>query len=1065
MSIPLFKDVSRDFLRLGYTVIPDKGDFSKVPFCKFSPYYDHTDENKRAVPRRPVSANEITSWYNRIPNASGLLILASAPKGMPDLVVVDADDPAEFDWVESTFGPTPLMVESGRIGGGRHYYYQLKEGQQVAQKNGQVGGNHIWSVDKNGNGAFRTKVDIKSQASYVVCPGSMHKSGLIYTASIPITEDNIKALPFFDVDKLNELLEARRNMVRPDGKTQATLVSGNHHLPTGRVSNYLRVLGNPLGVIPQGDFAGLTPLEACEQMEIGDTGKCGCPEHPGSVSVRSVTIRKLNSSEMMLSCHKCHINYVYGEKVVSLDPYIIDPKNTESGDTTIADRLVGGRYLPLEDYAPGRSMALRAPQGLGKTHVMSYLAAQEWAVKPEAVILSLSHLVNLSKANASRIKLPHYQSCVGRLVGSMAVVINSLHRVERYNFVDDLPEIIAPDIVFIDESEQVLRALCSGTMGSHEAVAAKCHLDHTIREAKRVICADADLSMYTLNYINNLRPHDPLVFIDVNVPVEWEYQQTDDRYALEAILFAEWAEGKKLFIPTMLSPESSQALGDRLVHARPGAKVAVINSQTAVDYDLSTINDWIGGFDALICTPTMGTGVSIDIKDHFDSIIGIFGNGVGIAQDARQMLHRVRHPKNNAIRFFAPSGGAHPPLDAHAILRNLYQREDSTRKIAMRMGLLSEHMPELYRVVVTDDGEVGEDPDWKPYVQKNPDVAAFMTHYAETIAYGRIFGNECLGPALSKYLKSLNCKTAPINLDLNPLGKGEVKALQTAQKDAKKVVVDAHRLEVLVADEIPFAVAQNVTDTRDKDQNLQVERAFHKEFYGDVTPETLKFDEEGKGRKKVRRFVQAEIITSRQEKLLMERDAAGIKAGIAASHQRHTYFHGVICSLVLKWFGLEKLEADTEITQEAMALATEKIYAHANLLNGFGYTVTENTGKTPIRFLVSVLDKLGLALDSERIHIRTLVDVYPVVSTQTALENPTANQFVLLAKAPKEKWGRRYTLNGASVTTMREMSKQYMSKILNNIADGTQDNDVVDAKAYVLTTAQEQALLADLYAC
>jgi len=1058
-KIPLFKNVSRDFLRLGYAVIPDKGGFSKVPFGKFSPYYDHKDENNVLIPRRSVSAGEIINWSNNHATSSGLLILASAPKGMPDLVVVDADDPAEFDWVEQTFGPTPLMVESGRIGGGRHYYYQLHAGEVVAQRNGQVGKTHNWVVNDRGVGSFKTKVDIKSNASYVVCPGSMHKSGLIYTASIPITEENILALPYFDVAKLNALLADRRAMIRPDGTSHK-----NYNPKNGRVSrsSYLDKMGTPGATIPQGDFAGMTPSEAALLMQVGELAKCGCPEHP-SVATDSVSMRRTKEDWIVLSCHPCNTSYRY--PVDGVTPFRLDIEEIEikkgvtpSKLTLLTDDLISGKYIPAKDYAPGQSLALRAPQGAGKTEVMRFLVDSLRAEDPKAVIQSFSHLRNLSKANATRLDLPHYQSISGKITGSVAIVINSLPRLDRYYFDATggcLP--VVPDLLIIDEVEQVLRAICSGTMSSHEAIEVQIAFDYAIKTAKRVLVADADYSYFSQSYINNLRPHDPLFMVDVQTEVEWAYQQVSDKLALEHEMIEEWKSGKKLFIPTFYGPKNAQALANRLMQMRPDANVAVVSRETQHDYDLSTINTWVGGVDCLICTPTMGTGVSIDIKDHFSAIYGFFENYVGCAQDARQILHRVRAPLSNIIRFYAPDGGSHPEAFAPEILKNLLRKEKETVSMAHRLNLLTgagdQKFPQDFQQVEVDGLNI--------HIHYRPEMLRFLKHFSEVMAYTRSNGAECLGPALTKYLRKVYATIPAQKQEIAPLAPAEVKVMKQEHKDAKTAVVDEYRAAVYAAEEIGIDLAQMMGEAKTQADNLKIERAYHKDFYGVCTPESLVFDDEGKGRKKARRFATMHLFAQKQGDKLLQRDSNAFVSGVAASHQRHTYFEGMLQYAVLSWFGLGAL--DTHVISETdIETAKVKIEKNAAYLNAFGFTVTTQTLKNPIQFLAQTLKKMGLVLDSAQYRKNAVVDAVPALSKKTALQIAEPNLSNQVVPYEGGKMARRYWLDVSSVATMQKYSAAYCKKL---IASGVPlEIHVVDVPVIQLTPELERSLMEDLLA-
>ncbi len=173
---------------------------------------------------------------------------------------------------------------------------------------------------------------------------------------------------------------------------------------------------------------------------------------------------------------------------------------------------------------------------------------------------------------------------------------------------------------------------------------------------------DADLSPYSVGFINQLRPQDPLKVVVADPPLPWKYGVTSDLGIWTKNLLDAWHRGEKLAV-AMTSRHGAAAWAERLQDARPGAKIALINRDTAADekYDLSNIDSWVGDYDALIYTPSIGTGVSIDIKDHFDRIFGSFNSETLPAPGCGQMLHRIRAPRCREILVYLRAGGRTRP--------------------------------------------------------------------------------------------------------------------------------------------------------------------------------------------------------------------------------------------------------------------------------------------------------------------------------------------------------------------------------------------------------------------
>ena len=92
---------------------------------------------------------------------------------------------------------------------------------------------------------------------------------------------------------------------------------------------------------------------------------------------------------------------------------------------------------------------------------------------------------------------------------------------------------------------------------------------------------------------------------------------------------------------------SSRNLETYFVARFPEKRILRVDSETVIDrlhpaYGIaSNINAVMQDYDLVLATPTIGTGVSIDIEDHFVAVFGIF-NGVMSDTESRQALSRDR---------------------------------------------------------------------------------------------------------------------------------------------------------------------------------------------------------------------------------------------------------------------------------------------------------------------------------------------------------------------------------------------------------------------------------------
>ncbi|WP_392530932.1 plasmid replication protein, CyRepA1 family [Nostoc sp. C117] len=217
-------------------------------------------------------------------------------------------------------------------------------------------------------------------------------------------------------------------------------------------------------------------------------------------------------------------------------------------------------------------------------------------------------------------------------------------------------------IVILDEVEQSLWHLLNSNTCKHKRVKIlKLFQDliaTVLTTGGLVIAQDADLSDVSLEYLQRLAGIKLTPWVVLN---EWKPQQGWDVtfydspnptpliHQLELDLLA----GRKCYVTTdsragRYSCETIERyLKERLQKLRRQfPKTLVVSSHTtntpghaAVDF-IAAINQKISEYDGVFVTPSLGTGISIDVQ-HFDRVYGIF-QGVIPDSEARQALARVR---------------------------------------------------------------------------------------------------------------------------------------------------------------------------------------------------------------------------------------------------------------------------------------------------------------------------------------------------------------------------------------------------------------------------------------
>ncbi|MCL1470796.1 plasmid replication protein, CyRepA1 family [Argonema antarcticum] len=217
-------------------------------------------------------------------------------------------------------------------------------------------------------------------------------------------------------------------------------------------------------------------------------------------------------------------------------------------------------------------------------------------------------------------------------------------------------------IVILDEVEQCLWHLLNSTTCKEKRVLIlrvfQQLISTVLQTGGLVIAQDADLSDLSLDYLKGLSGIQISPWVVVN---EWKcdrgwditFYDTPNPTLLIQQLEVDLIAGKKCYVTTdsRCGRYSCQTIDsyikqrlEQLLRQYP--KTLVVSSQTtstlghkAVNF-VENINQKVLDYDAVFVTPSLGTGISIDVE-YFDRVYGIF---IGVIPDweARQALARVR---------------------------------------------------------------------------------------------------------------------------------------------------------------------------------------------------------------------------------------------------------------------------------------------------------------------------------------------------------------------------------------------------------------------------------------
>ncbi|MBW4422742.1 MAG: hypothetical protein KME13_26785 [Myxacorys californica WJT36-NPBG1] len=229
--------------------------------------------------------------------------------------------------------------------------------------------------------------------------------------------------------------------------------------------------------------------------------------------------------------------------------------------------------------------------------------------------------------------------------------------------------------MIIDEAEQVIWH----TLSAETEV--KKHRIMVLRQLKQlfknvlnspdgqIVLLDADLSDLTIDFVRGLAESDVEPWICINhwKPEEgWKTYHYADKtparlYAAiedkvvddERVLILTQAQGKK-------SKWGTRILAATLQEQFPHKRILFIDSKSVANPEhpafgcISELNTVLLNYDIVICSPSVETGVSIDIRGHFGAVFGIF-QGVTPADTVRQALSRLREPVERHV-WIAPRG-------------------------------------------------------------------------------------------------------------------------------------------------------------------------------------------------------------------------------------------------------------------------------------------------------------------------------------------------------------------------------------------------------------------------
>ena len=338
---------------------------------------------------------------------------------------------------------------------------------------------------------------------------------------------------------------------------------------------------------------------------------------------------------------------------------------------TLDQRYLGDIFSDI----PHKIIGVKSPKGTGKTEALKPVVDK--LVSEDYSVYLVSHRVQLCQALCSRLNIPYIDDIIGgkcdRSQG-FGVVVDSLHGQGKGQFdvENDAYLLTNKYVVILDEIEQILWHLLNSSteVREHRTEVIK-QLQLLLLNADKIVCLDADLTDVSLDFIQDAsKCKDDDIFIINNEYKEGgykilNYEETTPVNLLRDLLKAV-DNGDKLLICTdsqkIKGRFSTQNIESIIIKKFPHLKDLIlrIDSETIADPEhpaygcITKINDIIKQYLIVLTSPSVGTGISIDVKDHFDSVWGCF-QGVQSENAVRQQLMRLR---DNVPRYLwiAPVG-------------------------------------------------------------------------------------------------------------------------------------------------------------------------------------------------------------------------------------------------------------------------------------------------------------------------------------------------------------------------------------------------------------------------
>ncbi len=320
---------------------------------------------------------------------------------------------------------------------------------------------------------------------------------------------------------------------------------------------------------------------------------------------------------------------------------------------TVNQRYLSSKLVPPPE---AKVIGLRSPKDTGKTQWLTGIVEKARLQGRRSLVIT--HRIQLAQTLCNRFSIDHIEDLyTSQMRGALGygLCIDSLHPDSKARF---NPDDWAGAVVILDEVEQVLwHMLDSNTCKDYRVKIInnfKQLLNVVQRTGGQIYLADADLSVIAVDYILELtQTARPWLVENIYQPEKRKlisYSGNDPK-ELVANLLKSIKCGERALIHTTGQKAKSKwgtiNLESYLKKQFPEHRILRIDRESVADPNhpamgcMSNLDFVLGQYDIVICSPVIETGISIELKGHFDNVFAIAW-GLQSVDTVCQTLARLR---------------------------------------------------------------------------------------------------------------------------------------------------------------------------------------------------------------------------------------------------------------------------------------------------------------------------------------------------------------------------------------------------------------------------------------